>query len=156
MPCSKPRISADTPRTQGPCSLRKPCRGLCHHLLGPTARREWGPRRQHGGTQGLIPPHLEPPRTHSCYPVPGEGGATPHPPSQDRQRQSSWLLPWQLRRAGSASPGSTAKDLFKSQHQLGFRLTWAMRARGHLPSLSFVSLCAQWSCSPCTASKFQV
>lgn len=89
-------------------------------------------------------------------PSPWGGGATPHPPSQDQQRQSSWLLPWQLRRAGSASPGSTAKDLFKSQHQLGFRLTWAMRARGHLPSLSFVSLCAQWSCSPCTASKFQV
>ena len=77
------------------------------------------------------------------------------PLSQDQRRQSSWLLPWQFRRAGSGSPGSTAKDLSPSA-SYGSDSPGLCGLPEQGPSLSSVSLCAQWSCSPCTASKFQI
>lgn len=41
----------------------------------------------------------------TCCLLPGEEGATP---TQDQQRQQSWLWPWQHSRAGSKSPCSAA------------------------------------------------
>lgn len=143
-----------SPRTrQGPGAVfpEKSLQGALPPPAQPNSQEEWGPRRRHGGTQGLI---------HLTWSHPGPTAVTQSlrrwgqaaPLSQDQRRQSSWLLPWQFRRAGSGSPWLHSQDLSPNA-SYGSDSPGLCGLPEQGPSLTPCFPLCSMGCSPCTASR---